>query len=171
MRSGYRLAGRHLDVSTQRQAPGRFVVSIDGIERTVEAALVDRVTLQLSINGNIVVAYVLSIVGLVHVWLGGEVYVLTPEVTGASAQQYKPLAPPQILAPMPGRILQVLVEPGQHVAEGDGLLILEAMKMEHRIAAAAAAVVRAVHVTAGQMVDDGSPLLELEYDLVGENGR
>lgn len=170
MRSGYRHAGKHLDVTTQRQAPGRFTVSIDGVARTVDATLVDRVTLQLSIDGAMVVAHVLSIAGSVHVWLGGEVYVLTPEVTGASAQ-HTPLAPPQILAPMPGKILQVLVEPGQHVAGGDGLLILEAMKMEHRIAAAAAAVVRTVQVTAGQMVDDGALLLELEYDLVSENAR
>jgi biotin carboxyl carrier protein len=42
-------------------------------------------------------------------------------------------------------------------------LILEAMKMEYRITAAAAATVRAVHVAAGRMVDGGVVLIELDY--------
>ena len=73
------------------------------------------------------------------------------------------LASPQIVAPMPGKVLQVLVRAGQQVAAGDGLLILEAMKMEHRMTAEAPATVRAVHVADGQMVDAGTVLVELEY--------
>ena len=61
------------------------------------------------------------------------------------------------------KVLQVLVELGQTVAAGDGLVVVEAMKMEHRIAAEADAVVRAVHVSAGQMVDGGAVLIELDY--------
>jgi len=55
------------------------------------------------------------------------------------------------------------VEEGQEVAEGDGLLILEAMKMENRIVAEAAAIVKAVHIGDGEMVDGGAILVELEY--------
>jgi biotin carboxyl carrier protein len=73
------------------------------------------------------------------------------------------LASPQITAPMPSKILQVLVVEGQEVAVGDGLIILEAMKMENRITAEAAAVVKKVHVADGQMVDGGQVLIELEY--------
>jgi biotin carboxyl carrier protein len=64
---------------------------------------------------------------------------------------------------MPGKVLQVLVRVGQSVAADEGLLVLEAMKMEHRIAAEAPATVRAVHVADGQMVDAGAVLIELEY--------
>jgi pyruvate carboxylase subunit B len=64
---------------------------------------------------------------------------------------------------MPGKVLSVLVGEGQEVATGDGLLILEAMKMENRIVAEARAIVRRVHVTEGQMVDGGAILLELDY--------
>jgi len=55
-------------------------------------------------------------------------------------------------APMPGRVLAVLVQPGQVVDEGQPLLKLEAMKMEHTIRAAAAGVVEAVYFAAGDQV-------------------
>ena len=87
---------------------------------------------------------------------------LVPEAAAASVDHGVHLQP-KVVAPMPGKVLQVLVERGQTVAAGDGLVVVEAMKMEHRIAAEADAVVRAVHVAAGQMVDGGSVLIELDY--------
>jgi pyruvate carboxylase subunit B len=56
------------------------------------------------------------------------------------------LAAPEIVSPMPGKVTQVLVKEGDKVAAGDGLLILEAMKMENRLTAEAPAIVRKVHV-------------------------
>ncbi len=65
-------------------------------------------------------------------------------------------------APMPGSIVSVQVEPGQAVAEGDLLMIMEAMKMEHRIRAPHAGVIGAVHFAVGQFAQAGAVLLELE---------
>ena len=56
----------------------------------------------------------------------------------------------------------MLVEVGHEVERGQTLVILEAMKMEHRVAAPAAGTVTAVHVQAGEQVDDGTILLDLE---------
>ncbi len=67
----------------------------------------------------------------------------------------------RVTAPMPGRVLAVDVAPGQAVAAGDRLLVLEAMKMEHRISARAAGVVGAVHVGEGDQVADGMLLVEI----------
>jgi 3-methylcrotonyl-CoA carboxylase alpha subunit len=67
----------------------------------------------------------------------------------------------RISAPMPGRVLAVDVAAGQAVAAGDRLLVLEAMKMEHRITARAAGTVSAVHITAGDQVADGMLLVEI----------
>ena len=67
-----------------------------------------------------------------------------------------------IKAPMPGLVLQVHVEEGQEVKEGDKLLILVAMKMENSILAQQGAVVKKVHVAAGIAVDKGQVLIELE---------
>jgi len=68
------------------------------------------------------------------------------------------------VAPMPGKIVQVDVVPGDRVKDGQLLLILEAMKMEHRITCAKAGVVKAVNVAAGDQVDLGAALLVIDSE-------
>jgi 3-methylcrotonyl-CoA carboxylase alpha subunit len=67
-----------------------------------------------------------------------------------------------IAAPLPGKVVQVLVAKGDKVDKGKPLLVLEAMKMEHTIAAAGAGVVDAVHVAAGDQVAEGAALIALK---------
>ena len=67
-----------------------------------------------------------------------------------------------ITAPMQGTIVKVLVEPGQEVAEGDSLLVLEAMKMENSINAERAGTVKEVKVETGQTVSAGDTLITIE---------
>ena len=65
-------------------------------------------------------------------------------------------------APMPGLILDIKVEPGQAVQEGDPIMILEAMKMENILKAPGDGVVRAVKVEVRQNVEKGQVLVEFE---------
>ena len=67
-----------------------------------------------------------------------------------------------VKAPMPGMILKVLVEPGQAIKKGDGLLILEAMKMENVLKAGSDATVKAIKVNERTAVEKGAILIELE---------
>ena len=67
-----------------------------------------------------------------------------------------------LAAPMPGKIVKVMTKPGAKVAKGDALLILEAMKMEHTIAAPADGVVKEIHYGAGEQVLEGAELISLE---------
>ncbi len=67
-----------------------------------------------------------------------------------------------VKAPMPGLVLQVLVQPGQTVRKGDPLLILEAMKMENVLKAANEGMVREVAVHSGQAVEKGATLVVLD---------
>ena len=69
---------------------------------------------------------------------------------------------PEIVAPMPGKILEVLVAAGDEVAHDAPLLRMEAMKMEQTLRAAAPAKVREVRVEAGAMVGPGVVLLVLD---------
>jgi biotin carboxyl carrier protein len=68
----------------------------------------------------------------------------------------------QIKAPMPGLVLNLLVEAGQEVSKGDPLLILEAMKMENVIKASGDGKVKSVNVKKGDAVDKGLLLVEME---------
>ncbi|HKV55724.1 MAG TPA: biotin/lipoyl-containing protein [Candidatus Binataceae bacterium] len=71
------------------------------------------------------------------------------------------LATPEITAPMPGKVVKVLVAEGQAVEAGSALIVLEAMKMETALNAESAAVVKRICVAAGDMIDHGAVLLEL----------
>ena len=65
-------------------------------------------------------------------------------------------------APMPGVIIEVRVEPGEQVAAGQTLVVMEGMKMEHHVSAPCDGTVTEVLVAAGDQVDNGSPLLVFE---------
>lgn len=75
----------------------------------------------------------------------------------ASAKMIK-----EIKAPMPGLVLEVAVAEGQEVKEGEKLLILGAMKMENVITIQADAKIKSITVKAGQAVEKGQVLVELE---------
>ena len=72
----------------------------------------------------------------------------------------------QLTAPMPGRVTQVLAEDGAHVARGAPLLVIEAMKMEHTVAAPVAGQVTKIKYGVGDWVGEGESLL----DFVAEEG-
>ncbi len=98
-----------------------------------------------------------------HVFLHGRVYVFANVDplfhTGTSGGLAGGLT-----APMPGKVIAVLAQPGQRVAQGAALLILEAMKMEHTIAAPTAGLIKAVHFAVGEQVADGAELLDFDAD-------
>jgi biotin carboxyl carrier protein len=64
-------------------------------------------------------------------------------------------------SPMPGTILKILVNVGDEVKENQPLLILEAMKMENEVVASANGKVTGLHVTLGQVVNAGDPLITI----------
>ncbi|WP_417336446.1 biotin/lipoyl-containing protein [Halobacteriovorax marinus] len=65
-------------------------------------------------------------------------------------------------SPMPGKILKVLVSVGDSVKEGDSLIVMEAMKMEHTIKANSDGVISAIHFSEGQQCGGGVDLVDLD---------
>ena len=88
----------------------------------------------------------------------GRIYVTNMHETGSKNSS---LSEGSLSAPMPGTILDVLVKSGQRVRQGQTLLVMEAMKMEHRIQAPKAGEVIAVHFETGDRVDMGANLVEI----------
>lgn len=80
-------------------------------------------------------------------------------LTGASGAK---AAGGRLAAPMPGLVVRVLVEPGQMVSAGQGLVVLEAMKMENELKASIAGTVTQIAVNPGQAVEKGALLVTLE---------
>lgn len=86
----------------------------------------------------------------------------TRAIRDLSAAAAGPAGPQPVKAPMPGLIVRISVQPGDHVQAGQGVAAMEAMKMENELRAPGAGRVKAVHVTVGQAVDKGALLVEFE---------
>ncbi|MFQ5655644.1 MAG: acetyl-CoA carboxylase biotin carboxyl carrier protein subunit [Planctomycetota bacterium] len=97
------------------------------------------------------------------VWIGagGHVRLLELRPRRAAAAAGAP-GHDDLSAPMPGKVLEVLVEEGQGVEVGQRLLIIEAMKMETPIRAPHESTVSRIHVREGESVSPGDLLIELE---------
>lgn len=67
-----------------------------------------------------------------------------------------------VTAPMPGRVVKLLVRPGDAVRSGDGIIVVEAMKMENELKAPAAGTVKEVRVEEGKAVSGGDVLVVIE---------
>jgi len=81
------------------------------------------------------------------------------EITVASAA---PSGPAPVVAPMPGLVVRLRISVGDKVEAGQGVVVMEAMKMENELRATAPGVVRSIEVTAGTAVEKGALLVVLE---------
>ena len=81
-------------------------------------------------------------------------------IEGRAGASRHGLAAPEVTAPMPGKVLKILVAEGDSVEHGQALAVLEAMKMETTLYAESAATVKKIHVSAGDMVDHGAVIIE-----------
>lgn len=97
---------------------------------------------------------------LIHLFWRGSVYRLEVAVKGGRTAHRHPSG--GLEAPMPGKVIAVMATPGQKVAKGEELLVVEAMKMENAIRAPRDGVVKSVAVKVGEMVAPGVVLVELE---------
>jgi acetyl/propionyl-CoA carboxylase alpha subunit len=79
-----------------------------------------------------------------------------------SAMHATAAGPAPVIAPMPGLIVRVQVAVGDVVEAGQGVVVMEAMKMENELRAPASGVVKAVHASPGKAVEKGATLVELE---------
>jgi 3-methylcrotonyl-CoA carboxylase alpha subunit len=95
---------------------------------------------------------------LLHVFTGGQHYALHYADPMAHAGETE-AAGGRLTAPMPGKVVAVIARDGQTVKKGEPLVIMEAMKMEHTIAAPSDGLVEEILYAVGDQVADGAPLL------------
>ena len=133
-----------------QDGPDTFHVLVDGVryQAVILSADYPKKSFQVRVNGNV---YAIRL---------ADKYDQLIEQLGL-AQQHSTLVK-DIKAPMPGLVLDILVEPGQPIKQGDTLLILEAMKMENVLKAPSDAVIRELLVRKGEAVQKKQLLLSLE---------
>jgi 3-methylcrotonyl-CoA carboxylase alpha subunit len=137
-----------------------MVLDLPGGAARIEAAAWQGDEIILSLEGRRIRARVLRADAAITVILDGVTYELRhddPRAAPVAAEA----AGGRVVAPMPGRVLQVLVAPGDRVARGAVLLVLEAMKVQMRITAPAEGSVGALRCAVGDLVEDGAELVVL----------
>ena len=106
--------------------------------------------------------------GRYALWIDGRRYDVeavderTRAIRDLSLASAGPAGPRPLVAPMPGLVVRVHVAPGDRVHEGQGLVVMEAMKMENELRAPASGTVKAVHARVGSAVEKGAPLVEFD---------
>jgi len=96
--------------------------------------------------------------------LGGKAYETRLHDALRAAEMEDETGGSAVLAPMPGKIVSVHTEVGARVKKGQALVVLEAMKMEHTLAAPRDAVVASLSAGAGDQVDEGAAVVTFEAD-------
>jgi biotin carboxyl carrier protein len=147
------------------------VVTVDGKSATAHVTDVEGTPVRMVTIGDEVhrvIARRGSARGRYTLWLDGfrhEVEALderTRAIRELAAASAGPSGPAPVVAPMPGMIVRITAEVGDQVQPGQGLVVMEAMKMENELRAMAAGTVRAILVQPGMAVEKGAILLELE---------
>ena len=153
------VGGRTLVLSV-RARNGGYEVDLDG-RRLVVEALRDGAFLSLVVDGRRHETGLAVVASQTLVTLSGDVLVVElreASRVGDGAPRRAPTGPTTVKAPMPGKVVRVLVAAGDTVAAGAGLLVVEAMKMENELRAPRAGVVLELLAREGQAVESGALL-------------
>ena len=154
------VAGRAVRVEV-RGGDGHYTVALDGAPMEVDIVETGRSFASLLVGGEShEVAIEKGPEGyVVHFPADAVAVALAEAARGAIATAARPSGPARLTAPMPGRVVRVLRGPGTEVAAGDGLVVIEAMKMENELKSPRAGRVQEVSVREGQAVEAGALLL------------
>ena len=160
MRAALEVAGRTHEVELERAADGSWTVLVDG----------ESFTARLEPNGDGVLVRVDG--RTLHLRIGpGQALVerqpvafriLGVELASAAAAGKAGGHVLHVRPPMNGKLERILVTPGQQVAKGDVLFVLEAMKMQNEVRAPVAGRVAAIHLAAGATVEPRQAVLDLQ---------
>ncbi len=159
----------HKEILLERLDDGRMHALIDGVDHVVEVTRLEGGGWWLLCEGRSWLVdvdrgrtdeLIVEVAGL-----SAEVRLFDPRLEDLAKAARRPrtaAGPEDVCAPMPGKVVKVLVKPGDDVTATQGLVVVEAMKMENELRAPRDGKVKTVHVSEGQAVDGQEPLVTLE---------
>jgi len=156
--------GREVRVEVRR-SNGRFAVTLGGRPMEIDFVAADRHFASLLVEGKSYDVGLEPREGGYSVFLAGdtlEVQLQDGSRGVRALAKQTAHGPARVKAPMPGKIVRVLVSVGQQIESGQGLVVMEAMKMENELRAARAGRVRELLAVEGQAVESGALLVVLE---------
>ncbi|MBX3249357.1 MAG: ATP-grasp domain-containing protein [Myxococcales bacterium] len=149
-----------VEYAHRTRRPGTFDVKVGHAEHVARVLAWDPPSLRLDVDGHRFVARVVLDEERAYVHVGGANVALTVQPRFPERARVAPKG--GCTAPMPGKIVKVLVAEGEEVEEGKTLLVMEAMKMEHAVTAPQRGTVRRVDVMEGDQVEADALLVLLD---------
>ena len=165
------ISGRTRTISIERRPKGTYRVTLDGTHHDLDAARVGVYGLSLLVDGEAGVSREVQVTpgstrSELLITLAGRMVAATVNgrrtSRGGADSGGGTHGEQAITAPMPGRVVRVLVAPGDEVAARQGVVVVEAMKMENELRSPKAGRVKDVQVTPGTSVEAGRVLLVVE---------
>ena len=104
-------------------------------------------------------AHVVKVKDSYWIHLDGRIHIVNLHEIGYSNQKQ---SEGSLVAPMPGTIIEILVKKGQRVRKGQSLMVMEAMKMEHKVSAPSSGKIKNILVSKGEQVENGQTLVVLD---------
>ena len=150
MQHEFKFAGDTVEVTVARDSQTWYLGDL-------ECQIMADGRLKLTVNGVTKFAHSTKVGDVWWVHIDGHVFCIEKTEAGSNDDDSQG----GMVAPMPGKIIDVLVEQGQSVTAGDLLLVMEAMKMEHRIVANMDGVIGMLKLKAGDQVQQGDVLVEI----------
>jgi biotin carboxyl carrier protein len=162
------IAETELDVEIRREQ-GRVYANVDGREYELEAHQRSSTVMLRTADGKIFDCRVENISSSgqpIEVFVGARRYTLKltdpKRLRAAAAVSGNADGATRIVAPMPGKVVRVLVEPGAQVEAGAGVIVVEAMKMQNEMKAPKTGTVVAINAAVGATVNGGDVLAVIE---------
>jgi geranyl-CoA carboxylase alpha subunit len=149
-------------VRVQPDRHGVVAVTIDGVNAQAKVIRFEDGILRLELNGVVQTAIAVFVGAALHLAYAGHTHQFTEVSAFPNADALKDAS--RARSPVAGKVTQVLVAPGAAVENGQQLVCVEAMKMEMWLCAESAGTVKAVHAIAGDQVESGALLVELEIN-------
>jgi biotin carboxyl carrier protein len=144
----------------------KYIADFGNSKKEFDYQVISPNCLSIEINDKIQTLYLAEAENNKYIFIQGEQFILQEkDATRAKRKEEESgLAEGKqlVCAPMPGRILKILVSEGEKVKKKQSLVIVEAMKMEHEIKSALEGIVKKVNFQENQMVDTEEPIIELE---------
>jgi len=144
---------------------GRWACRVDGREVEVDAVLARPNVLSLRIGNKAYEVKCERVGGDMHVWVGSRRFaaeVRDPRSLRSRIRATDEHGPKKLTAPMPGKVVRVLVSQGAEVAAGAGVLVVEAMKMQNEVKSPKKGTIQKILVVEGAAVNAGDVLAIVE---------
>lgn len=147
------------------QSEGRWICRLDGREIEVDAVLARPNVLSLRIGNKAYEVKCERVASETHIWVGSRRF--APEVRdprslrsrGRSVDEH---GPKKLTAPMPGKVVRILLPQGSEVEAGAGVLVVEAMKMQNEVKSPKKGTIQKIVVSEGAAVNAGDVLAIVE---------